>query len=292
MIYEAILLGFNNMELGDDLPAVLLPGFLDMQARMKQVRMKRKTHNHMSFTGAHNFLLRAEEDDKLCEFTSQHSHQRERAIELTKKAIDVVADLDGIYVVMSLGHSPMATYTPRLVEMVKDGQLYSKSYAALKLEMIQEREGLGISHLDRVRQALDTLIPYAEDKKVRLALESGEHYEQVANEREMETLLSEYDTPAIGYWHDFGHIQLKSNLGLLDHQQWLEKMAPRLIGCHVHDVIWPDEGHSIPFQGDINFDQLIPLLPKNTPMVWEINPRRKSDDIKASLVTWKEKYGD
>ena len=33
-------------------------------------------------------------------------------------------------------------------------------------------------------------------------------------------------------------------------------------------------------------------LPKDIPLVWKMNPRCKSDDIKSALITWKEKYGD
>lgn len=287
MVYEAILLGFNSMEPGYDLAPVLTQGFHDVHAH--HVRCK---STRMNFTGVNNVWPKPENDTDTHEFTSQHSQHRKRAIELAKKSIDLAADLGGDYVVISLGSSPMTEYTPRLVEMVNEGQLYSKPYAALKLEMIQERESLDNAHLDRVREALDELIPYAQKKGIRLGLESGAHYEQVANEDEMETLLAEYDTPVIGYWHDFGHIQLKANLGLLNHRQWLEKMQTRLIGCHVHDVIWPAKNHSIPFQGDVDFDQLMPLVPNNVPMVWEINPRCKSDDIKAALINWKEKYGD
>jgi len=287
MVYEALLLGFERMELSHDLSPVLLPGFYDVHNKES-----RCGGTSMGFTGVHNYCPKPTESPAECGFTSQSSQQREIPISLTKKSIDVAADLGGNYVVLPLGIAPMSAYTSKLSAQVSEGQLYSKSYAALKLEMIQERQGLDDSYLDGVRKAMDELIPYAQEREIRLGLESGAHYEHVPNEREMESLLSEYDTPTVGYWHDFGHIQLKENLGLLDHRQWLEKMLPRLIGCHVHDVTWPAEDHCIPFQGGIDFDQLIPLVPKNIPMVWEINSHHKSDEIKEALINWKEKYGD
>jgi len=287
MVYEALLLGFESMELSHDLSPVLLPGFYDIHAKDKRCGRTR-----MNFTGVHNFGSTTVKDSESHEFTSPSSQKREQAILFTKNSIDVSADLEGNYVILALGQAPMSNYSSRLIELVGEGQLYSKSFAALKLEMIREREGIGTAYLDWVRQVLDELIPYAQEKGICLGLESRGLFEEVPNEREMEMLLDEYDTPAIGYWHDFGNVQLKENLGLLDHRQWLEKMMPRLIGCCVHDVIWPAENHSIPFNGDIDFDELIPLVPKDVPLVWQINPRRKSDDIKSALVTWKEKYGD
>lgn len=287
MVYEALLMGFEHMELSHGLSPVLLPGFYDVHNKES-----RCGSTEMDFTGVRNCCPEPTEEPSDYGFTSQSSQQREISIGLAKKSIDVAADLGGHYVVLPLGQAPMSDHTTRLSGLVNEGHLYSKSYAALKLEMIQEHERLDRTYLDGVRMALDELIPHAEEKEIRLGLECGAHYEDVPNEREMELLLNEYDSPTVCYWHDFGHIQLKENLGLLDHRQWLEKMLPRLIGSHIHDVNWPSEDHCIPFRGCIDFDQLIPLLPNNIPMVWEINSHHKSDDIKEALINWKEKYGD
>ncbi|NOX99095.1 MAG: TIM barrel protein [Verrucomicrobia bacterium] len=287
MVYEAILLGFTSMHLAQDLSPNLMQGFYEAHKRNSSLG-----NTYMNFSGLKNFCPRSEPNAEMHDILSQNAEKREFAIALTKKTIGIAADLDARHVVLSPAISSMPDYTTRLTELVKDGQLYSKSYAALKLEMIQEREKLGDAHLNGMRRALDDLIPYAQDKNVRLGLECGKRFEQAPNEWEIETLLSEYDTPTLAYWHNFGHVQLKANLGLLNHRQFLEKMRARLIGCHVNDVVWPDEEHFIPFQGNLDFDQLIPLLPDNIPMVWEIKPRLKSDDIKAALIQWKEKYVD
>ncbi len=287
MVYEAILLGFKSMHLGQNLSPDLMQGFYEAHKR-NGIR----GNNYMTFSGMKNICPRSEPNVEMHDILSQNSEKRKRAIKLTKKTISIAADLDAGHVVLSPASSSMSDYTTRLTALVQDGQLYSKSYAALKLEMIQERENQEDSHLNGIRQALDKLIPYAQDKNVRIGLECGKRFEQTPNEWEIETLLAEYDTPTLAYWHNFGHVQLKANLGLLNHRQFLDKVLPRLIGCHVSDVIWPAEDHSIPFQGHLDFDQFIPLLPNDIPIVWEINPRRKSDDIKAALIQWKEKYGD
>lgn len=287
MVYEAILLGFEFIELGQALPSVLLPGFHQYIENNKQQQKP-----PLRITGIDGFCSAAKQDLQDCHFTSPQAARRERAIELVKKAIDLAAGLEGKYVTLPLGHAPMKEHTAALVSLVNEGKLYDKSYAASKLEMVSERLALGSGHLDLVRWSLDALIPYAQEKGILLGLESRGSYEQVPNEREMETLLAEYDTPTVGYWHSFGHIQRKENLGLLDHLQWLETVAPRLVGGYVDDVIWPAEDRAIPFHGSVDFDQLIPLLPKGIPLVWQMAPRRKSDDIKQALITWKEKYGD
>lgn len=289
MVYEAILLGFNNIAFDQSLSPALMPGF--EKAFKQNVRVK---NPFINFSNLYNYgsSIDATAESECYSFTSPEKELRRQAIDSSKKSIDRAADFGGIDLVMRLGHAAMKNYSDELIELLSSGELYSKSYAALKLEMVQAREQLDSTQLDAVRAALDELLPYAQEKGVRLALESGSRYEQIPNEREMDTLLCEYDSPGLVYWHDLGHIQLKANMGLLNHQQYLEKMLPRLAGCNLHDVVWPVEDRSIPFQGTIDFDQLIPLVPKNIPMVWMMNPRRKSNDIKEALVTWKEKYGD
>jgi hypothetical protein len=63
------------------------------------------------------------------------------------------------------------------------------------------------------------------------------------------------DNPRVGYWHDFGHGQIKHNLGLLDHVEWLEMILPHLVGCHVHDVQWPARDHRTPFSGVLDYSE-------------------------------------
>ena len=73
-------------------------------------------------------------------------------------------------------------------------------------------------------------------KGIKLGVESRHCFEEIPNEREMLEVLDEFDVPHVGYWHDFGHVQVKHNLGFLDHVEWMSEVAPRLIGCHLHDT--------------------------------------------------------
>ncbi len=287
MVYEAQLLGFEFLELGPALPPVLLPGFHRFLENDRQAETP-----FLRFSGVHGFCTATKQELQECHLSSSRAAHRERAVELVEESIDLAASLGGQYVTLDLGRAAMKDSTEQLVSLVSEGKLYDKTYAALKLEMVSERLALGCEPLDRTRQSLDVLVPYAQQRGVQLGLEIPSAYEQVPNEREMETLLAEYDTPTVAYWHNFGHVQRRENLALLDHAQWLETMAPRLVGGSIHDVVWPAEEYAIPFHGSVGFDQLLPLLPEGIPLVWQMAPRRKSGDIKRALITWKEKYGD
>ena len=105
------------------------------------------------------------------------------------------------------------------------------------------------------------------------------------------TALVWVNSPFAGYWHDFGHIQIKENLGFLNHEEWLRMIGPRAFGCHLQDVIWPGQDHQPPFAGHVDLDKLIPLLPPTCLFVWEMSPRKTADEIRRSVEIWKQRYG-
>jgi sugar phosphate isomerase/epimerase len=110
-------------------------------------------------------------------------------------------------------------------------------------------------------------------------------------EREMLTLQEHFaDHPWVGYWHDFGHVQLKHNLGLLDHIAWLERIAPHLIGGHVHDVEWPARDHRVPFSGTLDYAPLLKFFPPACPLVWELSPTREAGEIRKALTRWRSEF--
>lgn len=284
MVDEILSLGVDTIEISHGLKVSLLPG---IQKAFKAGRMK--------VSGVHNFCpspveLMIDAPDAY-EFTSHRSHERQRALSLTLKTIELAAEFQAKYVVLHLGTVPMKSRSKILTNMVIDGQLNTRKYVKEKLTMIKEREALGRLYLNRAKEALAVIAQHAEKFQVPVAVESRSHYEQVPSEREMAALMSEVAGPWVGYWHDFGHVQLKANLSLLDHYEWLSIMKPYLIGCHLHDVIWPERDHRVPFQGSVDFDRLLPLVPVHKPIVWELSYRRKKEDILMSLPIFKHKYG-
>jgi sugar phosphate isomerase/epimerase len=184
----------------------------------------------------------------------------------------------------------MRPVTYELLQMVKEGKQFTREYTKLKIAAVQTREKKSAQHLARVRECLKPIVEYAGEKGIRLGIEGRNCYEEIPSERELPGLLEEFNAPHVGYWHDFGHIQIKHNLGLLDHYEWLKKISPKLFGCHLHDTQWPGADHHPPFTGSIEYDRLIPLLPKDCLFVWEMSPRRTSEAITQSLRKWKARF--
>lgn len=284
MIEEILGLGFERVELGHGIRLSLMEGIQSLYAE-----------GRVTFSSLHNFcplpveITRAAPD--CYEFSSHRTTERERAIKLTLQTIDFAERLGAPYVVLHLGRIPMKPITSILSDLAGKGEFLSREYVDAKVASVKTREARSPFYLQRVKECLKPIVEYAASKDIHLAVESRQSYEEIPSEREIPTLLDDLDSPYVGYWHDFGHIQTKHNLGFLDHVQWMKKIRERLLGCHLHDCGWPDDDHLAPFTGGVDYDALIPLLPSDTLFVFEMSPRRKKKEIKLALAQWRERFG-
>jgi len=278
-------LGFDLIELGHGTRLSLVPGI-----------QKAFDAGEVRFTSLHNFCPLPVEvmvaSPNCYQFSAASSEERERAVKQTFQTIDFAARLNAPVVVLHLGEVRMAPVTERLIGLAKTGHYLSRKYVKLKIKAVQQREGSAPTYLQRVKDCLARIIDHARSKNVRIALESRRGYEEIPSERELPHLLDNLDAAQVGYWHDFGHSQIKENLGFIDHAEWLRVVGPRAFGCHVQDCIWPAKDHEPPFRGTVNFDNLIPLLPSNCLFVWEMSPNKTAEAIRQSVQTWKKRFGE
>jgi sugar phosphate isomerase/epimerase len=285
MLQEIVELGFDYIELGHGIRLSLMPGIQEMFDQGK-----------VRFSSLHNFcplpveVMHASPD--CYQISAAYSKERDRAIKHTLQTIDFAQRLGAPFVVLHLGEVPIGPVTDKLIGLVKKGQLLSREFVRKKIKAIERREAIAPPFLQRVKDALKQVVEYAANKNVKLGLEGRRGYEEIPSERELPALLDELNAPNVGYWHDFGHIQIKENLAFLDHAEWLQTIGPRTLGCHVQDCVWPAQDHQPPFAGDVDLPKLVPLLPKSCQFVWEMSPRKKADEIRESVVKWKEHFGE
>ena len=278
-------LGFELIELDHGIRMPLMPGI-----------QKMFDGGEIRFSSLDNFCLLPDEaavaSPACYKFSAASVEERERAVTQTFQAIDLAGQLNAPFVVLHLGEVTMPPITDRLIAMAKAGQYLSREYVRLKIKAVQERERHAPQYLQHVKDCLRRVIEYAGSKGVRLGIESRRAFEDIPTERELAELLDEMNSPQLGYWHDFGHSQIKENLGFIDHAEWLRAVGPRTFGCHVHDCIWPAREDQLPFTGGVDFEKLVPLLPTNCLFVWKMNPNRTADAIRQSVQMWKERFGE
>ncbi len=288
---EAILreiktkLGFDLIELDHGVRGPLMPGI-----------QKIFDSGEVRFSSLHNFCPLPPETPMVptdhCKFSAASAEAREAAVTQTFRAIDFAAQLNAPFVVLHLGQVNMSPVTNRLIALAKAGSYLSREYVRIKISAVQEREKTAPERLEHVKKCLLRVIDYAAPKNIGIGLEAQRDYEQIPTERELAVLLEDMNSPYLGYWHDFGHSQVKENLGFIDHAEWLRAVGPRAFGCHVQDCIWPAREGQLPFTGHVDFEKLVPLLPTNCLFVWEMNPNTTADAIRNSVQVWKERFGE
>lgn len=288
MIDEILSLGFDHVELSHGIKLSLLPGI-----------MKAVEAGKVRVAGVHNYFpapideIGDAPDSR--PFTANQPHVRSKAVELTKKSIEQGAALGARYIVLHMGTvEPLVkrTDTACLQNMAREGLTATEEFAAAKGEFVRRRNRLAPVYVDRAREAIRQLLPHASALGVKLGIEGRSHYEQIPNEDEMAALMQEFDEePFMGYWHDFGHIQRKHNLLLLNHEQFIRRISPHLIGGHVNDVRWPARDHQVPLiGGGVPFARLLPFFPAGAPLVWELSGRAKTEDIQTARELWKNQF--
>lgn len=281
MLNEIFELGFDRVELGHGIR-------LSLWRRIE----KFLADHPMTVISLHNFCpLPVEISDPApdCyQCTSGDSRERERALRNTLQTIDYANRVGARRVVMHLGSVTSPHATDRLISLIQKGHYLDRAFVRQKLDAIRKRES--ISLYDRVLEWLQPVIAHARTAGVTLGIENRIGVETFPSEREFRRLLKDIADSSIGYWHDFGHAQVRHNLTLVDHAEWLSEMSSQLIACHVHDVQFPAQDHCVPFSGMLQFSRLVSLLPAKTPMVWELDPRVSKEQIMSALSRWKEAF--
>jgi len=286
IVSEILAMGFDTIELGHGMSVSQLHGI-------------REAFNKGGFgvVSVHNFCPMPVEipvDNPDCyEFTSHRPQERERALKLTRQTMETAAEFGARFVVLHLGRiQSLRGMTDRLLSQLRVKGASDRAYCRAKLEAVRKREEVSEGYLNRVIAALEPLIEEAAKRNLTLVVENRSDFEAVPTERELLELLRHFDSPHFRYWHDFGHAQMRESLGLLDHVQWLGEVAPYAAGAHLQDARWPDEDHLIPFEGEIPFDRLVPILSSSLPYVLELSRKATPETIRASVARWKTLFSE
>ncbi|MBQ4614273.1 MAG: TIM barrel protein [Akkermansia sp.] len=282
-------LGFDTIEVSHGLPLSMLPGVI-----------KAVDAGRIRVAGVHNFCpapieVKGDVPDAY-RFTSHREGDRERAMRLTEETLMTAERLGARYVVLHMGSVELCRghdSTRELERMARHGLISTREYARRKGDIVRRRARLAPLYFERARVALHRLAEKAEKRGLVLGVEGRSHLEQMPGEEEMLRLMQEFDTvPSVRYWHDFGHIQRKHNLLLLNHEQYLRRLQPWLYGAHVNDVAWPARDHREPFYhrgGDVDFERLLPqFFTQDMPLSWELSRSVPAERIRTSLERWNE----
>ncbi len=161
-----------------------------------------------------------------------------------------------------------------------DGDRYlSLLERALKLRQARVRK-----YFDSFCLSLETMLPQFEELGVTLALENLPSIEAFPNTAEMLLLKERFDTPALAYWHDIGHAQVREFFGWEKQQDVAAALLPCTAGVHIHDAQPLLDDHLPPGTGLVDFRQLRVYADDRIVKVFEPRSDLQPDEIRQALV--------
>ena len=285
MLREIRELGFEYAELSHGTRVSLLPGILEA-VDAGQIKIS-SVHNFCPLPMGVNYAA-----PNLYQFSADRPREREMAFRYTQKTVEFAARVKAPLVVLHLGSIDMKNYTSKLMGMVLRGKRDTPKYEKVCLELIEKREAKKEKFVERANELLKRILPEAESRGIKLGIENREALEELPLETDFRFFFKDFASPSVGYWHDTGHAQIKTNLGFLDHAFHLESLSNRLFGFHIHDVQFPGRDHCAPGSGMIDFAALKPMVRPEHLKVFEFSPMLTVDEVKAGVAHVKAIWGE
>jgi sugar phosphate isomerase/epimerase len=285
LLREARELGFEYVELSHGTRISLVPGILEA---VDAGEMKISTlHNFCPLPMGVNSSA-----PNLYKFSAEKDRERELAMRYTLKTLEFAERVKAPLVVLHLGCIEMKDYTDKLLDLASAGQNDTPKYQMLCAEADEKREAKKGPYVERAHEFLRQLVPEAEKRGLRLGIENREGLEEIPLDSDFKFFFNEFDSPAVTYWHDTGHAQIKENLGFISHVLQLESLQGRLAGFHLHDVQPPGRDHCAPGTGCIDFSALKPFIRPEHIKVFELSPRLTVEEVRAGIAHLKSVWGE
>lgn len=282
MVREMVGLGFEWIELSHGVRITLVPGIL-----------KAVDEGLVKISSTHNFCPLptgiVQPAPNLFEPSAADDREHEQWLRHTKRSLDFAAQVKATVLVCHLGSvnfllrdpsTPLRNYAKRhpkakIPHESRYQDLLAKSRAKLRKKMGPFWE--------RTKDSVQEILYHAKQRGVRIGCENRERLEELPVDEDFPEFMAAFPADApVGYWHDTGHADIKQTMGLLDHRGQLEKLAPRLVGFHLHDVTSQGQDHQPVGSGHVDFQMVSEFWRPEHLLVLELSPRVPVDGVRAS----------
>ncbi|MDP8959720.1 MAG: sugar phosphate isomerase/epimerase [Actinomycetota bacterium] len=209
--------------------------------------------------------------------------ERAAAVASTVRTMEYAVRVGARFVVVHLGHigQPLQE-EDRLRRLFEDGQVESDEARATRDQAHRRRRELVNPHLTAARRSLAELAEAASEREVAVGLENRLGFREIPSPEETVLLLADYPPALVGYWHDTGHLEVQGRLGLLDRQEALDSLAPRILGTHLHDVQGLRD-HRAPGNGETDWAYIARALPPAALRTLEIGGDEPETSIQGAI---------
>lgn len=282
MVRELVDLGFEYIELSHGVRVTLVPGIL--QAVDEGLVKISSVHNFCPLPTGITFAA-----PNLYQPSAPRKVEHLLWFRNTLKTIDFASRVGADLMVIHSGSVPFMFWPPETkLEQVMEGMDFAEREQSTEFAKVRDRQLQRIRRKQRRfrRQLIESyreILPAAKEKGVRLGIENREGFTELPLDAEMRGLLAELDEPEwFGYWHDAGHAELKSRLGVFPHRQLLEDNHERQFGFHLHDVSPSDRDHQPLGSGVIDWNMVRTYMKPEQILVLELSPRLTPEEVASS----------
>lgn len=222
-----------------------------------------------------------EREDKV--ITSLDEGRRLFAVDGVKNTIETAYRLGARSVVIHTGRiAGDHSMDDSLRDMYRHGRKGTPEYNDNLTRLQADRIERGKLHLDMLLKSLETIVQFAEGTGLTLGFENRFHHYELPNFEEMDVMMKLFTQPWVGWQLDVGHLQVESELGLMDMDAWLDRFSARIMGVHLHDVIGIVD-HRAPGCGQVDFDRIAAVLPLFAQRTLEIDKSVTYEEFQAGL---------
>ena len=282
MLREMAGLGFTHVELSHGIRITLVPGVL--KALEEGVIQVSSTHNFCPLPTGINQAA-----PNVYEPSARFHQEHEQWLRHTRRSIDFAAQVRARVLVLHLGRVPFFWLNPAhalqkyaaahpSADLAAD-ENYRRVLARARARLQKKKDPFWA----QTKASLAQIFEYAGEKNVRLGLENRENFDELPVDGDFPAYFDSLPagSPA-GYWHDTGHARIKESLGVIDHRAHLEKLAPRLLGFHLHDVSPQRRDHQAVGSGQVDFKMVSGFWRPEHILVLELSPRLGVEEVVAS----------
>ncbi|WP_322925214.1 sugar phosphate isomerase/epimerase family protein [Paenibacillus campi] len=279
MIEEIKRLGFQNVELNYNVTMDMLQTIEPMIER-GEIGIS-SVHNTFPHTpdpdyGTDSVLLGFDDREK-----------RQKAIDLLVGSAEYAHRYGAKAVVVHPGEVP---FTYNIDEQLKG--IYheqgkdSPAYQKLWTDMLERRESLAATYLERIQHSLEEVCDRTLSKgyNVAFGIETRSRCYQMPTLAEAKTVRERMKGAPVYLWYDIGHGMMMERMGLYHNAEEANAMKEDIIGVHIHETLGLSD-HWCPYvhSRDLEFfDRFLDIIDYAPVKVYELKAACEPDEIEAS----------
>lgn len=228
----------------------------------------------------------AERLETLPQVSDLDDASRQFAVDMVGRTMELAATVGATSVVLHAGAvTEMGRAARSLRRLFVEGARNTDVYAR---ELDEFRHGLAQAQgprMDAVARSLDQLIPMAERLGLRMGMENRYYVNEIPDLSQALWLMPRFTAPSFGYWHDVGHAEVQARMGFARANDWLQPLASRMIGVHLHDVLpGTITDHQSAGLGNADLVAVAAVVPSDALRVCEFDRRNTEDQVRQGIA--------